>query len=40
MLAEAKEMGVSWEELERPAEDKVKWRSMIAALCPTGDDED
>ena len=38
--ADLKEMGSTWREMETLAEDRQRWRSFTAALCPTGDEED
>ena len=35
-----KEMGLSWGEAQASAKDRTLWRSIVVALCPTGDEED
>ena len=36
-MAELKEMGLSWGEAQASAKDRTLWRSIVVALCPTGD---
>ena len=33
---EAKDAGMSWTQLKRAAQNIVRWRSVVAALCSTG----
>ena len=40
VMAELKEMGLSWGEAQASAKDRTLWRSIVVALCPTGDEED
>ena len=40
VIAELKEMGLSWGEAQASAKDRTLWRSIVVALCPTGDEED
>ncbi|KAK2181766.1 hypothetical protein NP493_382g00033 [Ridgeia piscesae] len=40
VMAELKEMGLSWGEAQASAKDRILWRSIVVALCPTGDEED
>ena len=40
MLKELEEMGLSWGEAQAKAQDRVGWRGMIAALCPSREEED
>ena len=34
------EMGLTWWEAQVKAQYRTRWRQLIAALCPTGDEED
>ena len=36
----ATEMGLTWGEAQHVAQDRSRWRKTVAALCPTGDEED
>ena len=38
--AEAKAAGMTWGELKRASENRVRWRSMVAALCSRRNEED
>ena len=40
VMAELKEMGLAWGEAQASAKDRTLWRSIVVALCPTGDEED
>ncbi|KAK2175202.1 hypothetical protein NP493_743g00031 [Ridgeia piscesae] len=40
VMAELKEMGLSCGEAQASAKDRTFWRSIVVALCPTGDEED
>ncbi len=40
MAPELAEMHLTWGEAEHVAMDRDRWRQMIAALCPIGDEED
>ncbi|KAK2154488.1 hypothetical protein NP493_2181g00005 [Ridgeia piscesae] len=40
VMAELKEMGLSCGEAQASAKDRTLWRSIVVALCPTGDEED
>ena len=40
VMAELKEMGLSWGEAQASAKDRTLWRSIVVALRPTGDEED
>ncbi|CAJ1078655.1 Hypothetical predicted protein [Xyrichtys novacula] len=33
-------MGLSWDEAQAKARDRVQWQCMTAALCPNRDEED
>jgi hypothetical protein len=33
-------LGLTWEEAQNVARDKARWRGLVAALCPTRDEED
>lgn len=37
-MAELTEMGYIWGEAQEVAQDKERWKSIIAALCSTGRD--
>ena len=39
-MSELEEMGYSWGQAQFIAEDRVRWRQLVEALCPTGDEED
>ena len=39
-MKELEEMDLSWGEAHAKALDRVQWRGMIAALCPSQDEED
>jgi hypothetical protein len=39
-MMELIEMGLSWGRAQPAAKDKTLWRSIVVALCPTGDEED
>nr|KAG5690574.1 hypothetical protein BaRGS_009236 [Batillaria attramentaria] len=38
--AEAKATGMTWAELKRASQNRVRWRSVVAALCSPGNNED
>nr|KAG5692410.1 hypothetical protein BaRGS_032463 [Batillaria attramentaria] len=38
--AEAKAAGTTWAELKRASQNRVRWRSVVAALCSPGNKED
>ena len=40
VMAELREMGLSWGEAQVSAKDRTLWRKIVVALCPTGDEED
>ena len=40
VMTELEEMGVTWGEAQAIAQDRPKWKQLVAALCPTGDEED
>ena len=40
VMAELREMGLSWGEAQASAKDSTLWRNVVVALYPTGDDED
>ena len=40
VMAELREMGLSWGEAQASAKDRTLWRKIVVALCPTGDEED
>ena len=40
VMAELKDMGLSWGEAQASAKDRTLWRSIVVTLCPTGDEED
>ena len=40
VMAELREMGLSWGEAQASAKDRILWRKIVVALCPTGDEED
>ncbi|KAJ8361543.1 hypothetical protein SKAU_G00180680 [Synaphobranchus kaupii] len=37
---ELNKMNLSWGEAQHVAKDKMRWRELIAALCPIGDEEE
>ena len=37
---EAKEAGWTWSHLKKMAQNRTRWRSFVAALCPTWDEEE
>jgi len=39
-VTELEEMGLTWDEAQATAQDCVKWRQAIVALCPRWDEED
>ena len=39
VMAELREMGLSWGEAQASAKDRTLWRKIFVALCPTGDEE-
>ena len=39
-MAELEEMGLSWGEAQGAAKERTLWRSIVIALCPSGDKED
>ena len=39
VMAELKEMGLSWSETQAPAKDRTLWQNIVVALCPTGDED-
>ena len=39
-MTELEEMGITWGEAQSIAQDRPKWKQIVAALCPTGDEED
>ena len=40
VMAELREMGLSWGEAQASANDRTLWREIVVALCPTGDEEE
>lgn len=41
MTADLKPLGLVWEEAEKIARDREKWRrNVVMALCPSRDEED
>ena len=40
LAAELKKVRMSWGEAKRLAQDRVRWRAVVLALCPEGDEED
>ena len=40
VMAELREMGLSWGKAQASAKDRTLWRKIVVALCPTGDEED
>ena len=40
VMAELREMGLSWGEAQASAKDRTLWRKIVVALCPTGDEEE
>ena len=40
VMTELTEMGLTWGEAQHVAQDRSRWRKTVAALCPTGDEED
>ena len=40
VMAELKEMGLSWGEAQASAKDRTLWRNIVVALYPTGDEMD
>ena len=39
VMAELRDMGLSWGEAQATAKDRALWRNVAVALCPTGDEE-
>ena len=40
VMAELREMGLSWGEFQASAKYRTLWRKIVVALFPTGDEED
>ena len=40
VTSELEEMGYSWGQAQFIAKDRVRWRQLVEALCPTRDEED
>ena len=40
ILKEAKTINKTWEELKKDAQNRVSWRSLVAALCSLRNEED
>jgi hypothetical protein len=40
VMSELDELGISWGEAQSRAKDRQDWRSIVAALCSTGNEED
>ncbi|XP_070567278.1 uncharacterized protein [Ptychodera flava] len=40
VMAELKEMGLTWDEAQHAAKDRERWRQLVIALCHTRDEED
>ena len=40
VMAELREMGLTWGEAQASDKDRTLWRKIVVALCPTGDEED
>ena len=40
VTSELEEIGYSWGQAQFIAKDRAKWRQLVEALCPTGDEED
>lgn len=37
---ELREMGLSWDQAQAVAKDRLKWQKTVAASCPTQDEKD
>lgn len=40
VLTEVKALGLSWEEAQAKARDRVQWQQTTVAICPIPDEED
>ena len=40
VMAELREIGLSWGDVQASAKDKTLWRNIVVALCPIEDEED
>ena len=40
VMAELSEVNLTWAEAQHAAQNRAKWREIVVALCPTGDEED
>ena len=40
VMAELSEVKLTWGEAQHAAQNRDKWRGIVVALCPTGDEED
>ena len=40
VMAELREMRLSWGEAQASAKDRTLWRNIVVALCPTGNEGD
>lgn len=40
VLTEVKALGLSWEEAQAKAQDRVQWQQITVAICPSPDEED
>ena len=40
VMAELSEVKLTWGEAQHAAQNRVKWKEILIALCPTGDEEE
>ena len=40
VIAELSEVKLTWDEAQHVAQNRAKWKEIVVALCPTGDEEE
>ena len=40
VMAELSEVKLTWSEAQHAAQNRVKWKEIVVALCPTGNEEE
>ena len=39
-MAELSEVKLTWDEAQHAVQNRTRWKDIVVALCPTGDEED
>ena len=40
LMAKLSELKLTWGEVQNAAQNRSKWKEIVVALCPTGDEEE